>query len=125
VKRTSGGPGRRAQRVAEQVRQAVTAFLQGEARDPRIGLVTVTGVDLSADLQRAFVRYLVHGGDEERSRTQEGLDAAAPAVRRRLGEALRLRVVPEVVFAADRGFEHAARIERLLAELRRHGGGGS
>jgi ribosome-binding factor A len=116
--RRSSAPGRRPQRVAEQVREVVTAFLQEEARDPRIGFVTVIAVDLSPDLQHAIIRYTVHGDDEARARTQEGLEAATVAVRRRIGAELRLRVVPEVVFRADLGQQHAQHIEALLAKLR-------
>ena len=93
-------------------------FLQEEARDPRIGFVTVIAVDLTPDLQRAVIRYTVHGDDEARARTQEGLEAATVAVRRRIGAELRLRVVPEVVFRADLGQQHAQHIEELLAKLR-------
>jgi ribosome-binding factor A len=114
---------RRPKRLAEQIRQVVTAFLQGEARDPRIGLVTVTGVELTGDLQRATVRFVVHGSDEQRAQTLEGLTAASAAIRRRLGDELHVRLVPEVIFEPDKGVEHAARIQQLLAELKRPGGG--
>jgi ribosome-binding factor A len=118
VKRRRSSPaGSRPRRVAEQVRQVVTMFLQQEARDPRIGLVTVTGVDVTGDLQRATVHYVVHGGSEQQSQTDEGLAAAASAVRRRIGAELQLRVVPEVVFVLDKGSEHAAHIARLLAGI--------
>ena len=117
--RGRSAPGRRPQRVAESVRQVVAAFLHGEARDPRIGLVTVTAVELTKDLQRAVVRFTVHGDDAARKQTLEGLQAAAVAIRRRLGEALQLRVVPEVVFSPDHGLDHAARIDALLAGLRK------
>ena len=111
--------GRRPRRVAEQVRQVVMAFLQEEARDPRIGLVTVTAVELTGDLQHATITYVVHGGSEQQAQTGEGLAAAVPAVRRRLGQELELRVVPEVIFQLDKGSEHAAHIARLLAGLDR------
>jgi len=123
--RRSSAPGRRPQRVAEQVREVVTAFLQMEARDPRIGFVTVIAVELTPDLQRAVVRYTVHGDDEVRAQTQEGLDHAVVAIRRRIGDALHLRVVPEVVFRADLGQQHAQHIEGLLAKLRDREGQGS
>ncbi len=123
--RRSSAPGRRPQRVAEQVREVVMTFLQEEARDPRIGFVTVVAVDLTPDLQHAVIRYTVHGDDEARARTQEGLEAATVAVRRRLGAELRLRVVPEVVFRADLGQQHAQHIEALLAKLRGTEGQGS
>ncbi len=119
--RRSSPPGRRPRRVAEQVRQVVTSFLQEEARDPRIGLVTVTGVELTGDLQHATVHYVVHGGSDQQALTEEGLSAAAPAVRRRIGSELQLRVVPEVTFELDQGSEHAAHIARLLAGIGREG----
>ena len=119
MKHRSSPPGRRPRRVAEQVRQVVTAFLTEEARDPRIGLVTVTNVEITRDLTRATVSYVVHGDADQREKTQEGLEAAAVAVRRRLGSELQLRVVPEVVFKLDTGSEHMAHIARLLAGLDR------
>ncbi len=109
--------GRRPKRVAEQVRQVVTTFLQEEARDPRIGLITVTDVQITGDLQHATVRYMVHGGVPQQAQTEEGLAAAAGAVRRRIGAELSLRVVPEVVFELDKGSDHAAHIARLLAGI--------
>lgn len=98
------------------MRRVVTAFLHEEARDPRIGLVTITDVRVTADLQRATVRFVVHG---EGSGALEGLRAAAPAIRRRIGAEIRLRTVPELAFEWDRGLEHAQRIERLLASLKK------
>ena len=123
--RGRSAPGRRPERVAESVRQVVATFLHGEARDPRIGFVTVTAVELTKDLQRAVVRFTVHGDETARQQTLEGLQAAAVAIRRRLGEALELRVVPEIVFSLDRGAEHAARIEEILTKLREPEGGPS
>lgn len=114
-------PEHRSRRAAEAVRETVTAFLSEEARDPRIGMVTVTNVQVTGDLQRAVVSFVVHGDEQARQDTLEGLSHAASAVRRRLGERLQLRLVPEVVFELDRGLEHAARIEALLADLRRRG----
>ena len=119
MKRRSSPPGRRPRRVAEQVRQVVTAFLTEEARDPRIGFVTVTNVEITRDLTRATVSYVVHGDGDQREKTQEGLEAATVAVRRRIGAELHLRVVPEVVFKLDTGSEHMAHIARLLAGLDR------
>ncbi|MFI5280412.1 MAG: 30S ribosome-binding factor RbfA [Gemmatimonadales bacterium] len=111
--------GRRPRRAAEQVRQVVTAFLHGEARDPRIGLVTVTKVEMTPDLQHATINYVVHGSGEQQAQTAEGLAAAAAAIRRKIGQEIELRVVPEIVFVLDKGHEHAARIEQLLAELKK------
>ena len=118
MRRTSA-PGRRPQRVAEQIRQVAASFLQEDARDPRIGLVTITGVTVTGDLQQAELRYVVHGDDTAREQTQQGLESATAAIRRKIGHELRLRVVPSVSFVLDRGAEHASRIEQLLSELRK------
>lgn len=113
--------GRRPQRVAEAVREVVASFLQQEARDPRIGFVTVTGVRATPDLRRAVVSFVAHGDADAQAAALAGLRRAAGAVRRELGRRLRLRTVPEVVFELDRGLEHAARIQGLLAALRHDG----
>ncbi len=116
-------PARRPQRVAEAIREAVAEFLQGRARDPRIGLVTVTGVKVTADLKRAVVAVMVHGDEEARKRSLKALAHAAGAVRHAVGDQLRLKTLPEVVFEPDLDQERAARVDRLLAELREGGGG--
>ena len=111
-------PGRRPQRVAEAIREAVAEFLQAEARDPRIGMVTVTGVKVTADLKRTVVAVMVHGDDEAKAQSLKALAHAAPAFRRTIGSRLTLKTVPEVVFELDRDLERAARINRLLAQLK-------
>ncbi len=115
-------PGRRPQRVAEAIREAVAEFLTAEARDPRIGLVTVTGVKVTPDLKRAVVQVMAHGDDEAKQRSRKALTHAAGVMRHAIGERLRLKTVPEVVFELDHELERAARIDRLLAELREAGG---
>jgi len=113
-------PSRRPQRVAEAIREIVAPFLQREVRDPRItGLVTITTVHVTPDLRRAVVGVAIHGDETVREQTLEGLASAEPAVRHELGRKLPLRCVPEIVFELDRGADHAARIEAVLASLRR------
>jgi len=114
-------PGRRPQRVAEAIREAVAEFLTAEARDPRIGLVTVTGVKVTPDLRRAVVQVMVHGDDETKERSRRALTHAAGAMRRAIGERLRVRTVPEVAFELDHELERASRIDALLAQLRQSG----
>ncbi len=108
----------RPERVAEIVRQTVAEFLTGNARDPRIGFVTVTGVAVSGDLQHARVRVSIMAAEEEKTRSLEGLASAARFLRARLAEALPLRIAPDLVFELDRGIEHAQRIDRVLKELK-------
>ena len=111
----------RPERVGEVIRQAVGAFLASDVRDPRIGFVTVTGVRVSPDLSHATVWVSVMGPDEERGRTLAGLASAAGYLRSQLSRQLATRVTPELVFALDRGLEHAERIDRVLRDLK--GGG--
>ena len=110
---------RRSERVAEGIREEVATFLAEDAKDPRIlGMVTVTGVDVSRDLRHAKVYVSIMGSEEERRATLEGLESAAGHLRSRIGRALRLRVAPEITFRYDETVARAARIEALLAELR-------
>jgi len=111
---------RRPDRVAEAIRVEVATFLNEGAKDPRIvGLVTVTGVDVTRDLRHAKVFVSVMGSDAERAATFEGLESVAGHLRSRLARVLRLRVAPDIDFHADRSVAHAARIETLLAQLKR------
>jgi ribosome-binding factor A len=110
---------RRPDRVAEAIREEVATFLAEDARDPRIvGLVTVTGVDVTRDLRHAKIYVSVMGSDDERRATMQGLESAAGHLRSRLGRVLRLRVAPEITFRYDDSISRAARIDALLAEVR-------
>lgn len=113
------GSSRRPEQVGETVRQVVTDALLREIRDPRVGLVTVTHVQVSGDLSVAKVAVAVPGEEPERQRALEGLQSAAGFLRSRLAKALTTRTIPELRFELDRGIEHAARINQLLAEVRR------
>jgi ribosome-binding factor A len=113
-------PSRRPDQVAEIVRQVVTdALLRGEIRDPRVGLVTVTDVRVTADLGHARVLVAVPGEEPERQRAVEGLRSAAGFLRSKTARMLSTRTVPELHFELDRGLEHAARIDALLDEIKR------
>lgn len=110
---------RRQDRVAEAIREEVATFLAEDAKDPRIvGLVTVTGVEVTRDLRQARVYVSVMGSEVERTATFAGLDSVATHLRSRVGRALRLRLAPEIQFRHDDSVARAARIEELLANLR-------
>jgi ribosome-binding factor A len=111
-------PSHRPERVAELIRQAVGEFLTGKVRDPRIGFVTVTGVEVSPDLGHANVHVSVMGSDEEKARSLDGLASAARYLRAQLSRQLRLRTSPELHFHLDRGIEHAQRIDAVLRDLK-------
>lgn len=110
---------RRAERVAEGIREEVARFLSTEAKDPRIqGLVTVTAVDVTPDLRAARVFVSIMGTAEEKASTLEGLDSLAGYLRGTLTRTLRLRFAPELQFRIDPSVERAARIETLLSRIK-------
>ncbi|MHB1863875.1 MAG: 30S ribosome-binding factor RbfA [Gemmatimonadaceae bacterium] len=110
---------RRPDRVAEAIREVVAMFLAEGVKDPRVvGLVTVTGVDVTRDLRHAKVFVSIMGSEAERAATVEGLASLAPHLRSRVGRALQLRLAPEITFKLDESIARAARIESLLAKVR-------
>ena len=111
---------RRADRVGEAVREEVAAFLARDAKDPRItGLVTVTAVEMARDLRHATVFVSVMGDEAAKTSTIEALTGMAPHLRGRVGRALRLQFAPELSFRLDQSVQRAARIETLLAQIKR------
>jgi ribosome-binding factor A len=113
------GERRRPDRLAEAIREHVANFLTDQAKDPRIvGLVTVTGVEVTRDLRNAKVFVSVLGTDAERRTTLEGLASLAGHLRARIGRALELRAAPEIIFKNDESVARAARIETLLAQIK-------
>ena len=110
---------RRADRVAEAIREEVALFLRNDAKDPRISpLVTVTGCEVTRDLRHAKVFVSIMGTDKERADTFEGLASVASHLRSHVGRALRLRLAPEITFKPDESVARAARIEDLLAQIK-------
>ena len=102
------------------MREEIATFLASDVKDPRImGLVTVTAVEVTRDLRHAKVFVSVLGSESQRAATFEGLADVAAHLRGRVGRALRLRVAPEIEFRNDESVAHAAKIEQLLAQVRR------
>ena len=118
------GQKRRPGQVAEIVRQVLAEAIPREVRDPRVGLITLTRVEVSGDLSHATVYVMTgngEGGTGKGESVLEGLRSAAGFLRSRVAKELSTRTVPELHFELDRGFEHAARINAVLAELKREG----
>jgi ribosome-binding factor A len=107
---------RRSERLNEQLRREISDILRRLVRDPRVGIPTVTRAEVTPDLwmARIFVRV---GVETERAEALEGLQAAAPFIRRELSSRIKVRRVPELQFEMDKTLEHASRIEELLREV--------
>ena len=110
---------RRISRVASLIQQEVSQMVLHEIKDDRVGagMVSVTDVDVSGDLQHAKIYVSIYGTDEARAETMAGLKSATGFVRRELGHRIRLRRTPEVVFIEDRGLERGDRMLALLNQL--------
>ncbi len=110
--------GHRQERLSDQIRNEVAAMIEGELKDPRIGLTTVARVELSPDLRHGRVLVSVDEDERAQRETLAGLASAAGYIRHELGRRLRLRRVPELAFVLDRASEEAERVERLLHDLK-------
>ena len=93
-------------------------LVRGNVRDPGIGFITLTRVQVSPDLQMARVFYTTLGDPKARRETAKALERATPFFRRQIGGRLRLRRVPEIEFRFDETIQHQDRIEQILRDLR-------
>ena len=114
--------GKRLDRVNQLIKEEVSMLLQRELKDPRLGFVTVTEVETSKDLRTAKVFVSVLGDEREWAGSLAALASARGFVHNWLRDHLDLRVVPAVEFRPDRSYEHAARIQALLREVREREG---
>ncbi|GFR37683.1 ribosome-binding factor A [Insulibacter thermoxylanivorax] len=109
----------RVSRVGEQIKKELSQILQMELKDPRVGFVTVTGVEVTNDLSQARVYISVMGDDAQKEETLRALDKAQGFLRSELGRRIRLRQIPELLFKFDTSIEYGSRIEQLLQEINR------
>lgn len=109
-------PGRRPERLAEQIKEEVSLIIAGEVEDPRVGFVTVTEARVTPDLKHAKIYVSVLGTDKEVKESLAALKHASGFIRTQLGAMLRMKRTPELHFVYDGTTETAARIEELLSE---------
>jgi ribosome-binding factor A len=95
----------------------ISLIIQRELKDPRLGFVSISGVELSDDLRFARVFVSILGAEGARRASLEGLESAKGYIRKHLGERIKLRFLPEIVFKEDRSFERGERIDRLIDSL--------
>ena len=108
---------RRQRQVAELLHEEISVLIQRRARDPRMGYVTVTGVEMSPDLRVAQVYVSVLGSDEDTQQSLQSLQRAAGFFRRELSTSLSLRYLPELNFRPDNSLARGLRIDQLLDSL--------
>src|SRR5690606_38981914 len=107
----------RPNRVGEQMKKELSDIIGRKIKDPRVGFVTVTDVQVTGDLQQATVFISVLGDEEQRKNTLRGLAKAKGFIRSEIGKRIRLRKTPEILFEFDESIDYGNRIESLLHQI--------
>ena len=111
-------PFRRTDRVADLIRRELADLVQKGLKDPRVGFVSITGVEVSPDLRQGKVYVSVYGTPEEQASSLAGLQSASGYMRSVLKRALHLKRIPELVFHLDDSIAQGARINAAIASLK-------
>lgn len=104
-------------RVGEQIKKELSQIIQTELKDPRVGFLTITGVDVTNDLSQARVYLSVLGDEQQKEESLKAIMKASGFIRSELGRRIRLRHTPELLFKFDESIEYGGRIEALLRQL--------
>ncbi|MFS0727886.1 30S ribosome-binding factor RbfA [Paenibacillus sp. 1P07SE] len=107
----------RVERVGEQIKKELSQLIQSELKDPRIGFITVTGVEVTGDLSQARVYLSVLGNEEQKEETLKALARGKGFLRSELGKRIRFRHTPDLIFKFDSSIEYGSRIEAMLDQL--------
>lgn len=108
----------RNERIRELIKSEFSSILQRDLKDPRIGFVSVTDVEVSNDYSHVKIFVSVYGDEESKKQTMEGLESAKGFIRSELGKRIRLRHTPEVHIIADNSIERGSRIFELLEKVK-------
>ncbi|MEW6009236.1 MAG: 30S ribosome-binding factor RbfA [Candidatus Omnitrophota bacterium] len=108
----------RAERVGQEIKRLISEIIRDEIRDPRIGFITITDVELSKDLRDANVYFSVLGSKEQEKKSIEGINQASAFIRKLIGERIKLRFNPQLKFKLDRSIAYGMKIEKMLKEIK-------
>ena len=109
----------REERVAELLKEEISDIIRREVKDPRIGFVSLTDVEVSGDLRHAKIFVSVYGSEQEKKETMEGLEKANGFIRKLVGDRITTYHTPELIFRYDDSIEHGVRISQLIKEVRK------
>ena len=107
----------RAERVGEQMKKEVMDIINNKVKDPRVGFLTITDVELPNDLSHAKVYLTVLGSNKEIDNTFKALEKAKGFIKSELGSRMRLRIIPDLTFEYDKSIEYGNKIERMIQDL--------
>lgn len=108
----------RYEKVKAELLREISLVIHDQMKDPRLGFVTVTKIELSQDLRYAKVFFSVLGGVSDYQRTREALDSALGFIRRVVAERVNLKFAPEISFQEDHSSEYSVRIQQILDEIK-------
>lgn len=111
--------GTRPEKVKEALRREISTIIQKEIKDPRVGFVTITRVEISKDLEHAYVYYSVMGSQKDAKNTKCALDSAAGYIRKLVAARVKMRYVPEIRFRPDKSLENTKRIYEILDSIKK------
>ncbi|WKZ33880.1 MAG: 30S ribosome-binding factor RbfA [Thermodesulfobacteriota bacterium] len=113
---------KRSERVADLIKEEVASMvLYGEIKDPRIGFVTITKVELTPDLKEARIFFSQLGSPGDREKSRKGLESASGYIRRNLAKKLDLRHIPKITFLFDESLEYSEKIEKMIRDMKKEG----
>ena len=108
----------RHEKVQEVVRREVSRIVLNEIKDPRLGFITVTKVEMTKDLRYAKIFFSVLGGEAEYKKTKEALESASGFIRRLIAQSIQLRFAPEISFREDKSTQYSIRIQEVLDQIK-------
>ena len=110
---------RRTDRLGDQIRAEIADIIAKKLKDPRVGFVTVTSVDVSADLRHAKVYVSILGDEKTQTETMKGLNSASGFVRGEIGRRIKIKFTPDIVFRQDNSLEQAAHVLDILGHIKK------
>ena len=108
---------RRVEKVQEFIKKEASEIILRELKDPRIGFVTVTGVECTGDLREAKIYVSIMGSEQQIKDSWQGLQSSLGFIRREIGKRIRLRFTPEISFELDKSLDYSAHIQELLIKI--------
>ncbi|MBU2063347.1 MAG: 30S ribosome-binding factor RbfA [Candidatus Omnitrophica bacterium] len=108
----------RSEKVAQWLKEEVSKIIHDEIKDPRIGFLTISKVEISADLRFAKIYYSILGTEEQQKSAQQGLKSAYKYIRRLLGERLKIKFTPDICFKLDKSCEYSMRMNELFEKIK-------
>lgn len=109
----------RQDRIRQALKKEVSNIIHDELKDPRLGFVTVTDIEITPDLRYAKIFFSVLGSDEDYNKTKAALDNATGFIRKLISQRIRLRFTPEIIFRVDRSAEYSINIQKALEEIKK------